>query len=102
MALPGIGALWNLARRVEDLFALTAKVELGLAAINGRLDGIEKRVLQLEADQRQMVTEARSAAIGAASILTGSVISENATGMTRLEGRVDILEQDRKALPSPE
>ena len=56
------------------------------------------RFLRLEADERQIVTEARSAAIAAATEVAGAVISDTVTRVTRLEGRTDQLEQKR--LPS--
>jgi hypothetical protein len=52
-------------------------------------------MLRLEADERQIVTEARSAATAASSQIAGAVISEAVTRITRLEDRTDQLEQKR-------
>jgi hypothetical protein len=96
MALPAVGRLWQVARKIEDLFTLHAKVEASLLVIDRRLKALEDRMLRLEGDQAQIITEARSAATAASTAVAGAVISEAVTRITRLEGRADQLEQGRR------
>ena len=56
-------------------------------------------MLRLEADERQIVTEARSAATAASTSVAGAIVSDVVTRITRLEGRADQLE--RKQLQPP-
>ena len=95
MALPSISGLWTFARRIEDLFALHKAVQASLQVIEQRLKALEDRMLKLEADERQVVTEARSASTAAATMVAGAIVSDTVTRITRLEGRTDQLEQRR-------
>jgi phage shock protein A len=99
MAIGAIGSLWSLARRVEDLFQLQTKVRDSLEIIDARLRAIEDRVIRLEAEQRQIIIEARSAASAASTMIVGNVISDAVTRITRLEGRAEQLERRRFAPP---
>jgi hypothetical protein len=56
-------------------------------------------MLRLEAEQTQLVTEARSAATVASTVVAGGIISDAVTRITRLEARADQIEQGR--LPPP-
>ena len=85
----------DVARKVEDLFALHKKVEEALELIEARLRALEDRTLRLESDQTQIVTEARSASTTAATMIASSIVSDTVTRITRLEGRADQLEQRR-------
>jgi hypothetical protein len=96
VALPAIGGLWRFARKIEDLFALHKTVQASLLVIERRLKALEDRMLKLEADERQVVTEARSAS----TMVAGAIVSDTVTRITRLEGRTDQLEQRR--LPASE
>ncbi len=100
MALNAVGRLWSLARKIEELFTLHTKVEASLQIIDERLRALEDRLLRLEANERQIVTEARSAATAASTQIAGAVISDAVTRITRLEGRTDQLEQKRLPPPS--
>ena len=95
MALSDIGRVWTLARKVEDLLGLQTEVRQALQIIDERLKGLEDRMLRLEADERQVVTEARSAATAASTVVASAVISDTVTRITRLEARADKLEQKR-------
>jgi hypothetical protein len=99
VALSSIGNLWTFARRVEDLFALHKDVKASLQVIEERLRTLEDRMLRLESDQQQIVTEARSASTTAATMIASSIVSDTVTRITRLEGRADQFEQRR--LPPP-
>ncbi len=57
----------------------------GLAAVDERLRMVEGRLTRLEAEQGQMIAEARSAATGAATMIAGAVIAEAVTRITRIE-----------------
>jgi hypothetical protein len=95
VALPAIGSLWTFARKIEDLFELHKTVQASLLVIEQRLKALEDRMLKLEADERQVVTEARSASTAAATMVAGAIVSDTVTRITRLEGRTDQLEQRR-------
>ena len=99
MALGPVARLWQVARKIEELFTLHAKVEGSLLVIDQRLKALEDRMLRLESEQTQIVTEARSAATAASTTLAGAVIAEAVTRITRLEGRADQLEQQRSLPP---
>jgi len=102
MALSSVGKLWKLARNVEDLFALNERISKSLEAIHERLDVIEKNIIRMDAEQQQVISEAKAAATAAAAAVAGAVISDNVTRITRMESRFDQLEQHVKALPAPE
>jgi len=95
MALSDFGRLWSLARKVEDLFKLQTDVRAALDIIDGRLRSIESRIVKLESEQTQIITEARSAATAASTVFVANVVSETVTRITRLEGRADQLEARR-------
>jgi hypothetical protein len=100
VALSDVGRLWTLARKIEDLLALHGKVAASLQIIDQRLKALEDRLLRLETEQGQIVTEARSAATAASTAIAGAIISDTVTRITRLEGRADQLEALRLPLPS--
>jgi hypothetical protein len=54
-------------------------------------------MLRLESDQRQLITEARSAATTAATAIAGAIIADAVTRITRLEGRSE--QPERRRLP---
>jgi hypothetical protein len=99
MAIGPLGRLWQLGRQIEDLLGLQTEVRQSITVIEGRLKALEDRMLRLESDQTQLVTEARSASTVAASTIASAVIADAVTRITRLEGRADQLEQ--RQLPPP-
>ena len=101
MALPGIGSLWAFGRKLEDLFALHRTVAEALQLLDERLRGVEDRLLRLETEQGQVVSEARSAATAASTMVAGSIISEAVTRLTRLEGRTEQIEQRQQRRRPP-
>jgi hypothetical protein len=86
---------WNLARKIEEPVTLHAKVEGVLLVIDQRLKQLEDRRLRLEMAQGQVFAEARNAA----TIIASNVNSDAVTRITRLEGRADQLEQERRPPP---
>ena len=98
MAIGPLGRLGQIARKIEELFTLHAKVEDALLVVDQRLKALEDRMMQLEGRQTQIVTEARSAATAASTAVAGAVLSDAVTRITRLEGRADQVEQ-RMRLP---
>ena len=100
MALSDFTKLWAFARKVEDLLGLQTEIRQALQIVDQRLKALEDRMIRLESDQTQLVTEARSAATAAATQIASAVISDTITQITRLEGRAEQLEQQR--LPRPE
>jgi hypothetical protein len=99
VAIPSIAGAWRLVRQLEDLLSLQTEVRQSLQAVNQRLGTLEERMLRLESGQTQLITEARSAATTAATMIAGAVIADAVTRITRLEGRAEQLEQQR--LPPP-
>jgi hypothetical protein len=86
--------LWSLARNVEDLLGFQGQLRVGLDEVNSRLRNLEDRMTHLEANQRQIIVEAQAA--GAASTaVSGAVISDVVTRLTRMEMRA---EEDAKHL----
>lgn len=86
-----LGRAWRLARKAEELLELQRTVRQSLSKIEERVDELKDRMTSLDAGQKQMLTEARNAAIVAAS----GVIADAVTRITRLEARTDQLEQRR-------
>jgi len=62
-------------------------------AVDERLRAVEDRLARREAEQHQVVSEARSAATSAASMITGGMISDAVTRVTRVEEGLRRLEQ---------
>jgi hypothetical protein len=104
MALPSISRLWFVGRRIEEIFKLQGQIEETFAdvderfatlekAIGDRLRAVEDRLTRLEAEQGQVVSEAKSAATGAATMIASAVISDAVTRVTRVEEGLRRLEQ---------
>lgn len=93
-----LGRLWALARKVEDLFEGQRKTTAALLAIEARLKDLEDRMTHLEANQGQLIVEAKAAAGVAATGLASSIISEIVTRVTRIEMRAD---EGQRRLPPP-
>ena len=109
MALPSLPRLWSLGRRVEDLFKFQTEAKVTFADIATRFYALEKglgdrlrtaedRLTRLEAEQGQVVSEARSAATAAATMIAGAVISDAVTRVTRVEEGIRRIEQ--RSLPA--
>jgi hypothetical protein len=90
--VPSIGQIFNLARERQDLYSLQTKMKDGLLALDERVRAIEIRVTRLEAEQGQIISDAKSAATSAATIIAGAVIADAVTRVTRVEDRVERLE----------
>lgn len=67
MAIPGVGAIIGLVRRVDRLFETVAKTQKGLEALEERVSAIEDRMTALETNQGNVIVEARAASAVAAS-----------------------------------
>ena len=87
------GLLWSLGRKVEDLLDLQRKTREALDSIESRLRALEDRMTHLEANQNQVIVEARSAASAASSTVAGVLISDLVTRLTRLEISAETLEK---------
>ena len=85
MALPALGQLFKFARDTQDIYRLHETVKNMIAALDVRLRAVEDRLIRVEAEQGQMVSEAKSAATGAATIIASAVISDAVTRVTRVE-----------------
>jgi predicted nucleic acid-binding Zn-ribbon protein len=85
MAIPVLGNIWQLARRVEDLFTDVAKLVQGLAAARDELRDLEKRVTALEGREELLVEKTRTAASMAAS----SAVTTHLVDMSRRIGALE-------------
>jgi hypothetical protein len=93
MALSAIwdvgGRVLALVRRVEDLFKLQAKLGDSIVVVEQRLRAIEDRLLKMEADGPQLISEARSAASAAATAMSGAALNDVVTRLTRVEVKLE-------------
>jgi hypothetical protein len=85
VALPALGQLFKFARDTQDLYKLHETVRATIMALDGRLRVVEDRLTRLEAEQGQVVSEAKSAATGAATMIASAVIADAVTRVTRIE-----------------
>jgi hypothetical protein len=67
MALPSIGLIWQLARRIEDVFEKVDNATRGLTKLRDDLIDLEKRVTALENREELLIEKTRTAAAVAAS-----------------------------------
>jgi hypothetical protein len=67
MALRDIGLLWQLARRIENVFDGVQNATRGLEKLRDDLRELEKRVAKLEGGEELLIERARSSAAVAAS-----------------------------------
>ena len=88
-----------MGRKVEDLLDLQRKTREALDGVESRLRRLEDRMTYLEANQTQVIVEARSAASAASSTVAGALISDLVTRLTRLEISAETL---AKLPPPPE
>lgn len=67
MAIPGIGSIIGLVRRVDRLFENVEKTQRGLETLERRVSAVEGRMTALEANQDKVIVEARAASAVAVS-----------------------------------
>ena len=99
MALPSFRGMLAGARQIDELLDLNRKVRESLEAVDHRLRSIEDRLMRLEAAQGQLVTEARSAAAAASTMVASNILSDVVTRITRLEERAPRPKQPRLVAP---
>jgi len=85
VAIPSFPGIWRAARAVEKVFELDANLKTALGEIELRLAEMERRILQLEADKREMVTEAKAAAATAASAAASAHLTDLARQVGALQ-----------------
>jgi hypothetical protein len=85
------GKLWKLGRAAEDLFEAQKDLRASIRVIGDRLKSLEDRMTYLEANQGQVITEARAAASAASTAVAGGILAEAVTRLTRLEVRMEQL-----------
>jgi hypothetical protein len=100
MAFPSLKQFWDLARKAEDLFKLQEKIENLLSGHDERLPAIEDRLIRLEAEQAQVISDAKTAATAAAMTISNAALSETVTRLTRVEMGVERIEQGRLLPPA--
>jgi hypothetical protein len=99
MAFPSLKQFWDLARKAEDLFKLQEKIEKLLSGHDERLRALEDRLIRLEAEQDQVISDAKTAATAAAMTISTKALENTVTRLTRVEMGVERIEQGR--LPPP-
>jgi hypothetical protein len=85
MAIPIVGSIWQLARRVENIFQDVEKLVDGMKALRDELHQLEMRVTALEGREELLVEKARGAASGAAS----AVVMQSVADMARRIGALE-------------
>ena len=85
MAIPVLGGIWQLARRIENIFQDVAKLVHGLAALRDELQQLERRVTALEGREELLIERTRSAATVAAS----SAVTQHLVDMSRRIGALE-------------
>ena len=85
MGFPSLWQLLKFARDTQDLYKLHETMKETVSALDGRLRAVENRMIQMEAEQGQVVSEAKSAATGAAAMIASAVVSDAVTRVTRVE-----------------
>jgi hypothetical protein len=101
MALPALGQIFKFARDTQDLYKLHETVKATIMALDGRLRAVEDRLIHLAAEQGRIVTEAKSAAVGTATMIAGAVISDAVTRVTRIEEEISRLSARNGMLALP-
>jgi hypothetical protein len=94
MAVPLLGGIWQLARRVENLFQDVAKLVQGLAAVRDELRQLERRVSALENREELLVEKTRSAAAVAAS----NAVTHELVDMSRRIGALEAWQGGQRRL----
>ncbi len=101
--ISGVGRAWKLARAVEELIESQKSTREALKVIDSRLRALEDRMLGIEANERQLITEAKAASTAAASTaastLVAGVLSETISRVTRLEMGYDSLRRATQHAP---
>jgi uncharacterized protein YoxC len=77
--------VWQLARRVENLFTDVADLVQGIAAVRDDLRQLERRVSVLEGREELLIEKAKGAASGAAS----AVVMQSVADMARRIGALE-------------
>jgi phage shock protein A len=85
VAIPGLSGIWQLARRVENIFQDVEKLVRGVAALRDELRDLEKRVATLEGREELLVEKAKGAVAGAAS----AVVMQSVADMARRIGALE-------------
>ena len=85
MAIPIVGSIWQLARRVENIFQDVEKLVDGMKALRDELHQLEKRVTTLEGREELLVEKARGAASSAASAVVMQSVADIARRVGALE-----------------
>lgn len=91
MALPSPGSIWHLAKKVERVLELDAKMEDALDGIVIRLNALVHRVTTLEVGKRDLINEARLAASAAAGVVASMHTSEISRQLGILQEQVRVL-----------
>ncbi|MGD0102764.1 MAG: hypothetical protein ABSC06_01845 [Rhodopila sp.] len=96
MALPGVGSILGVVRRVDRLFENVEKTQKAIEVLETRLRAVEDRMMHMEADQELQVERAK----GAASAAAGFAINTHLVTIASRLGAVEeaIRRDDQKRL----
>lgn len=105
MALPSLLEILKAARAVEKVFELDEVLKKSIGDLDKRLTLIEQRLIVLEAEKQQLVTEAKAAAATAASVAASAHLTELARQVSVMQEQIRGLRavaDDPRRLPPPE
>jgi hypothetical protein len=94
------GRLLTVVRRMDRLFESQDKMKEAIGLIEQRLRAIEDRLLTLESKEDQFITEARSAASAAATMMSSAALNDLVTRLTRVEMRLDAVSKPSPPTPA--
>ncbi len=94
MALRDLGLLWQIARRVEDVFQKVDDTTLGVEKLRDEVRELAKRVAALEAREELLIEKTRTAAATAAS----GAVTQHLVDMARRIGALEAGQGGRRRL----
>jgi len=89
LAIPGVGGVISVVRRIDRLFENVEKVQTGLERLGEQVRTLEHRLTALEAGQRELITEARAAAAVAAA----GAVTQHLVDMSRRIGALEAVQK---------
>lgn len=95
------GRLLTLVRRVDRLFESQDKTKDAILLIEQRLRVIEDRLLTLASKEDQLITEARSAASAAATMMYSAALNDLVTRLTRVEVQLETMSKSMPPASTP-
>jgi phage shock protein A len=91
MAISVLGSIWQVARRVEEIFQDVAKLVQGLAVVRDELRDLERRIAALENREELLIEKTKTAA----SVAASSAVTQHLVDMSRRIGALEAGSQKR-------